>query len=276
MPAPTAPGHSRKIFRGIVLSLAVIALPAAVPSLAQETAPPPTVTLKGRVVDASNGQTVPHARIEITDLRRREWANAQGEFELDLPAGSHIVRFHELGYDTLSEVWSASVDDNQLVVELTPKPLMLQAIRATGQRLEARIERLPVQVRAFEGDMVRRSGHPQALDFLTQYAGITPVPCSDRESLLANCAWVRGGIQQVVVYIDDIQGLAGLDQLRSFPMANVHRVEVLAGGAQIRVYTRDFIDRLARTGAPLASIRRPAAAFETLPDRARRGGRRGN
>ena len=268
---------ARKSFRVNILAVLCAALLAAVPAAAQQAGSVPTVTLKGRVIDTSSGQTLPHARIEVTDLRLRTAADGRGEFELQLPAGSHIVRVHELGYDTLSEVWTATVDDAGLVVELAPRPLLLEAIQATGRRLEARIERLSVQARAFEGDQIRRSGHPWTLDFLAMYAGLVPIACDDRDVRRMSCAWVRGGPQLVSVFVDDVPALPGLDELRTLPMHDIYRIEVIAGGAQVRVYSKSYINRLVRTGAPLAIIPRHTGGFGTIPDAARRrAGRRGN
>ena len=62
--------------------------------------------IKGKVIDASNKQTLPGATIFIPDLKVTAVTNNDGEFTINnLPSkGSYLVEVHYIGYKTATQV----------------------------------------------------------------------------------------------------------------------------------------------------------------------------
>ena len=84
------------------------------------------------------------------------------------------------------------------------------------------------------------------------------------------CAIVRGRVEHLMVYIDEQPSIAGLDELRGMPLQEIHRIEVLEGGAHVRVYTKHFILRLAqRENSALRPILRNTGPMQTAAQRIR-------
>lgn len=248
MPSEPHAAPPRNRFRRIAFALLTAtgaAALAASPARAQQAEDVPVVTLKGRVIDISTGQPLPEAAIEVRNLRQRVHADQHGEFAISVPRGAHLVRFMGMGYDTINEVWTAAQDDAGLVVELTPKPLLLEAISVQSRILERRLERLPIQTRAFSKAEIRNFGHSGTIDFLDLYAGLRPIVCDGGG---VGCAGVRGRVQNVTVVIDELPSISGLDELRGIPLQEIHRMEVLEGGSHVRVYTKHFVLRMAQRG----------------------------
>jgi hypothetical protein len=63
------------------------------------------------------------------------------------------------------------------------------------------------------------------------------------------CIQRRGRLERPLVYIDEAPYLGGLDDLRGLPLEHLYLIEVI--GSQVRVYTKNFAERLATRGAPL-------------------------
>lgn len=60
------------------------------------------------------------------------------------------------------------------------------------------------------------------------------------------CYRVRGAPYRPRVFVDEVQ-VGGLDRLGIYRPEEIGRVEVFGGGVMVRVYTRDYLEMLART-----------------------------
>ena len=70
-----------------------------------------TITLQGVVRDSATGEVLPHARVELVDLRRTAESNLDGRFALvSVPGGVHQLSVQYIGYRLLLRtspgIWS--------------------------------------------------------------------------------------------------------------------------------------------------------------------------
>jgi hypothetical protein len=234
-------------FRASASGAAIIASVLALPVSAQG---PEKVDLRGVVVNRSTAEPIAGAHVQV--YNRSAITNAQGRFQIrGMSAGEHALVASYLGYTTYVAVAKVEAGQEPLRIELEPNPVLLEAIQVVVDRMKARRNALPFSVRAFEEkDMAFAT---TAYDFLRSRLMIGR--CPSESYFMADCVWRRGVWISPDIYIDEVPyRFAGLDVLDTYPTSQLHTIEVLNSGMQIRVYTKWFTDRLAKGRAQLSPI----------------------
>jgi hypothetical protein len=237
----------RSMLRTSASGAAILASLVALPASGQRSE---SVDFRGQVVDRSTGAPVAGAYVKIAD--RSATTDGEGRFRIrGLPAGEHALFVSHLGYSNY--VARARLEPGAALhrIELEPNPVLMAAIQVVADRLKARRNALPFSVRAFgEREMASAS---TAYDFLRSRLFIGR--CPSNMYFATDCVWRRGAWISPEIYIDEVSyRFAGLDILDTYPASELHTIEVLNSGTQIRVYTKWFADRLARGQARLSPI----------------------
>lgn len=213
------------------------------------------VAVTGRVLDALTGAPVEGAVVELRDVRRKAAADSTGTFVLRAVApGEHHWVISRLGYAAWEEDMEVA-DGDAFTVRLLPRPEVLEGITAIASRLQLRRQSAGVMVRALERNEIKLSAAPDVAGLVRDRLGVSGVPCPGAEAE-PSCAWVRGELIPVLVYIDERRAPGGLADLTYYLPQEIYSVEAYYGGAVIRVITDTFAARLARgevTLMPLAS-----------------------
>ncbi|MFL5385874.1 MAG: carboxypeptidase regulatory-like domain-containing protein [Longimicrobiaceae bacterium] len=221
---------------------------------AQDSAP--AVLVAGRVLDALSGAPIEGAVVELRDVRRKTAADSSGAFSLRaVPAGMHHWVISRLGYAAWEEDMEVE-DGDEFTVRLLPRPEVLEGITAVASRLQLRRQSAGVMVRALEPGEIKLSAAPDVAALVHNRFGVSGVPCpayggSETER---TCAWIRGELIPVGVYIDERRATGGLDDLSYYLPQEIYSVEAYYGGAVIRVITDTFAARLARGQATLMPL----------------------
>lgn len=192
------------------------------------------ITVRGRVQESGSDLGLIDVEIRI-EPDHETLTSTAGRFSIDdVPAGPPLrMSVRGFGYLPIESIVSA-FEDTTLVIHLEPDPVMQRMIAEQVTRLEER-------------------GRP----FNTAV-----MPAMDREYLLRN----RGGTaldlirfrygpllrRLKCILIDDRQSYNGLDELNHFVPEELERIEVLKGGAMLRIYTRDYIRDMVGGGVELA------------------------
>ncbi|HSU16334.1 carboxypeptidase-like regulatory domain-containing protein [Longimicrobium sp.] len=242
-------------------AVAVVAL-AAAPLAAQR------VTVSGQVTDADSGQPVAGALVRVGDDDHEVMSDAQGRFTLfRVPVGDRVVWGSAMGYGTsAATVAVAAGGASGVALPLKRDPVRLAAINATVSRFESRRRSYGSSVRLLTERDLAASASSDMRDFLEVRAGLHRLPCSGSGGGLTrnDCVIVRGRAAVPVVYVDEVRWGVGLDVLSTYRPEDVARVEVYGGGAQVRVYTRWFLDWASRNNT---SPGRSSRASEPNPPR---------
>lgn len=102
---------------------------AALPARAQEEA-----YVEG-VITNTAGTPLPYASVQVVGSFTGTAANAEGRYQLSLPAGAHVLRFRALGYEPAERsVRLAPGDTLRLEVALAPAPLRLGQVTVEAAR----------------------------------------------------------------------------------------------------------------------------------------------
>ncbi|HEY0673174.1 MAG TPA: carboxypeptidase regulatory-like domain-containing protein [Longimicrobiales bacterium] len=209
-------------------------------------------TLRGRVLDASTGRPVPVAVVRSLTAERAVVTDSSGSFALGpLMTGDHRLEAGRIGFrTTLLPVNLAGADT--VTIYLVPQPIALEAITAVSNRLERRRERVSSMVHAFEAKDLAL-----ATEDLRQYLrtrGVPLVSCSAAPGgeSGADCVWVRGRYRTVNLYFNEMK-FTGAPLSLYYPL-EFELIEYYHGAATIRLYTTDFLERVARGKAFIADV----------------------
>jgi hypothetical protein len=222
-------------------------------------------TLSGQVVDATSGQPIAAAVIEVMPKHEEAVTDAQGRFTVRTALGDHVIVADALGYG--SQMQAVTIGDAQVDVQvsLTRDPVLLQGIVATANRLESRRRSYPFAVHALKAEQIAASGAPNMEMFVQERLGVYFTPCqssafvqtsalgtfrrrdffADDASGFRNCVYSRGGTSPARVYIDEVR-MPDTEALALYQPTDIAQVEVYHNGEQIRLYTRWFMEWAAR------------------------------
>ncbi|MCX6169591.1 MAG: TonB-dependent receptor [Ignavibacteriales bacterium] len=111
-----------------------------------------TIKINGKVIDSSNGESLPGASISIENTQSGTIANFSGEFELDLNEIPSVILVSYVGYKT--ERIIITTNDSTYAVPLTPVSYMLQEVSVFSRQSSSEISLTSIrneQVNNFAG-----------------------------------------------------------------------------------------------------------------------------
>jgi hypothetical protein len=209
------------------------------------------IDVTGVVVDRATGAPIVGAAVSVNDGNTLV-TDRDGRFRArGVRAGTVRFDVSQLGYADLADTREIRADAQAIRLELQPNPVMLQAIEVIGDRLRARRNSIPYSVRAFDVAQLATSGHWDAFDFIRSRMIATACRPDVHGSW---CIRRRGQWVRPQVYVDDARFFGGLDVLEGWPVDDLYLVEVIANGAQVRIYTKRFAQLLASGRTRLSPV----------------------
>lgn len=252
---------------------ALLFLAEAGPASAQDRE---SVDVAGLVADAGTGAPISGAVISLDGTRLQALTNEDGRFVLrGIPRGEHRWIIARLGYVTWEQALAVEHLD-QLRIGLMPRPVALEAITVTVDRLEARRKLAPVGVYTATREVLRTSPATDAADLAESRMHWMPAGCPaggggagspggqggvpDESSLvdpasrqgmrIGLCIRSRGRIVQPRIYLDERPVPYAL--LLAYAADEIYEIDYFGGGAtaEIRLYTRHFLE----SGRPIRPL----------------------
>ncbi|MCZ4243438.1 TonB-dependent receptor [Pedobacter punctiformis] len=189
--------------------------------------------IKGKVVDASNQQTLPGATIFIPDLRVTAVTDNNGEFILsNLPAkGTYLVEVHYVGYKTATKTVNLAATSS-LDFSLQPTAIETKEVVITGSLISSTSKRNSASSAVVGKDQLLAPSS-NLIDALTKIPGVSQITTgpSISKPVIRGLGYNRivtldDGIKQQGQQWGDEHGIE-IDQFKS------DRVEVLRGAASL-------------------------------------------
>lgn len=189
--------------------------------------------IKGKVVDATNNQTLPGASIYVPDLKVTSVTDNNGEFTLrNLPnKGSYLVEVHYIGYKTSTLIVNFS-DTESLQFKLEPTAIETKEIVITGNIISSISKRNSASTAVLNKSQLLQPS-TNLIDALSKIPGISQITTGPAISkpVIRGLGYNRivtldDGIKQQGQQWGDEHGIE-IDQFKS------DRVEVLKGAASL-------------------------------------------
>lgn len=247
--------------RGTVIVAIMFAV--AGPLFAQATPP-----LTGVVVDGATGSPLEGVLVTGPSAEFRATTDAQGRFEIELPAGPQPVTFTAYGYLQTEFSFDPVTAPSPVRVELQPRPIEIEGIDAVARTFRARLDSVATYLdRSARGPRWTGKGVPRIADRadLARYddendaeialAALGLFPAFDFE-----CGWRHNGrnMRPAGIFIDgEKEPLNGCLRFQNMDVSTVCRVELIPTGGitnpqeglaaphNLFVWTCGFMARLA-------------------------------
>jgi hypothetical protein len=198
-----------------------------------------------RLTDGTTDRPVTGEAVYATHGRSKR-TNLDGRLKFDrVPTGSLLlIDVRAFAYEPVSQLLEVSEGDTTVHIALVPDTAVTRRIAEEAARLQKRSNSLPSWSRIIEREDLLR---------MVPYTAAEAVKLYAREGLSATCFT----IDEARIHVEP--GLIGAASwLEAYMPEEIERIEVLRGGAVLRVYTRRFIERMVRgevTLQPLTYIR---------------------
>ena len=247
--------------RGFVHGLVAVAVALAVagagqrPTSAQEPPAPTdtaTFTLTGEILDGLIHEPVIAAVIKVPALRRFAFTDVNGRFHFaDFPEGTWEIIVEHLGYNTVEGTVTLA-EGNGLFLRMTPNPVALEGFKVmtrSDRLLAERRQRFPFRVTKISPRMLTDAinADPTAIfrrNSLSYIAACPGTPKRAADWMTPDCVMKRGGPARISIYLDEFPMSGGMIHLSAMPKELIHSMDWIAETAQLRVYTKAFIQRL--------------------------------
>lgn len=208
-------------------------------------------SLTGIVVDSRSHEGIPWARVRLGQYRS-DATDESGSFTLDeMDAGSYLLLVQRLGYESVYVPVTLSGTSDPMLVPLEPDPILLQGIASMTERLDSRRGAYGFgPVRVFDEERLNESPARDVMELLSTQASVLITPCPEPDTH-STCVAGRGRPAKPRIFIDEAELQCGLSFLASYAPDDLFLVEVYDRGAQIRAYTREFMERTGRRNRTL-------------------------
>lgn len=207
---------------------------------------------RGIVVDSASGAPIPGADVRVRGTKIYAITDPEGRFSLRLAESDALVDINMLGYESVMlPLWTPR--DTFVTIRLQPNAILLDALEVTVNRLAERRARYTGSVRAIGPATIVWFRYNNAFEVLNRGL-ISLEPCGPRSEF--SCTRRFGRLAQPIVFVDEKRRAGGVDVLKDWQASEIHSMEVYDGGGFIRVYTKQFMEHLARNGIELMPVQK--------------------
>jgi hypothetical protein len=232
----------------LAAALAATLLLSAPPAAAQGSASA-TIIVRGSVADAGSGAPIGGATVAVSSLRTSAVSDSAGQFTLQLPVGAHVFTFERLGYARLREEIEL-LEGDRLDVGLLPRPVLLEGLTVSANKLAERRSRVPLSSFAVTHEQVATAGYSNAAQAAMLRFNFQSCP----RTLNDACILFRGRRQSLVVYINEVRAYGGIEQLQGIPSGDLYLLEWYPSNTMLRAYTVAYMEAVAAGKRSLRTI----------------------
>lgn len=188
-------------------------------------------TLKGKITDASNGEALLGAAVRGGNTGAA--SDADGQFTLSLPAGSHEISISYIGYTSRTlTVKLGAGETRTLNIQLDNADNLLQTATVTAGKFEKPLGEVTVSLDVIKPNLVENTNSTSVDEVLVKVPGLNII--DGQASIRSGAGFSYGAGTRVLILVDDVPALqpdAGLPNWDDFPVENLSQMEVLKGAA---------------------------------------------
>jgi hypothetical protein len=213
------------------------------------------VEIRGQVVDAESRVPLRGVLVTAPLSGSSVLTDSLGTFGLSFieDLGYALVA-EDLGYRPLRFTLGPEAAEALAIVALAPDSAMLAGLGVLEERLEQRRRGRSGRIQLIEHDSLTVSIATSAYTLVTR--SLPMARACERQT--ENLCVPAGSRERVVrMCIDDVRPPAGASTLESYHPSDLWLVEIYGNGSRVRVYTRWFVDRIARTKQGMVSFNPP-------------------
>lgn len=188
--------------------------------------------LRGEVLEATTGEPIPGATIQILETDRGAAADSEGQFEIDRPPeGRYMLLIRAIGYSTVHYQVEHPVE-SFIVIEMQPEVIRADDVIVTSSPLGRNIQYQPAE--AFNAEMLQKKAAPSLGEILDGTPGVATrsYGSAPARPVIRGFDGDRVLVMQNGERMGDLSGTAVDHAVGLDPLA-MERVEVVRGPASL-------------------------------------------
>jgi len=195
----------------------------ALPMMAQKA------SLKGKLLN-ENGTTLPFATIKVGDTGTT--TDYDGNYELQLDAGTHTITYEYIGLTSKTETVTVSAGEvKELSVSLKESAELLDQVVVTGTKSGVKIGESTVSIAVVKPDLLNNT-NSDSDEIVQKVPGVNVI--DGQANIRGGSGYSYGAGSRVLLLVDDLPflaGDAGFPNWSDIPIENAGQIEVLKGAA---------------------------------------------
>ncbi|MCB9033912.1 MAG: TonB-dependent receptor [Chitinophagales bacterium] len=189
--------------------------------------------IKGKITDAKSGEELIGVNISVKGSLEGATSDIEGNYEIELPAGSYTIIYSYVGYTDKEE--AITVTENQTItkdIQLSESLSLLDEVVVTSSKFERRVGEETVSIDVIKPEVLAKQNMNTVDDALKRSPGVTVV--DGQANIRGGSGYSYGAGTRVLLLMDDLPALqadAGFPSWSSLPVENIGQIEIIKGAA---------------------------------------------
>lgn len=192
-------------------------------------------TLSGTITDEKTGDPLEFVNVtlEIDGLTTGTQGDLDGNYTLQLPAGTHELNFVYLGYPNIKErITIAAGETKVLNVQMKEEATLLDMVVVSATRNARPLGESTVSMEVISPTLIENTNAPTVEGSIQKVPGVTII--DGQANIRGGAGYSYGAGTRVLLLVDDIPiltGDSGYPDWDAIPTENISQVEVIKGAA---------------------------------------------
>lgn len=188
--------------------------------------------IRGTVTSAKTNEPLPGVNVFIS-LQTGTSTDAQGRYELSLPAGEHVVTYSFIGFEPQKYQLVININqEKEINIQLRGLVSELNTVVVSASRFEQKISDVTVSMETMKPRMIENLNTTTMETAVEQVPGVTVI--DGQANIRGGSGFSYGAGSRVLVLLDGLPllaGDAGDVKWNFLPVENIERVEVIKGAS---------------------------------------------
>ena len=189
-------------------------------------------TVKGKVTDKGE-EPIVGVTIAVKDAAMGTITDLDGNYSLELDAGSHTLEFLYIGYQSIVRAITLTEGEVLILnVDLSEKPILLNTATVTSGKFDKPLGEVTVSLEILQPELIANS-NATTLDIgLEKVPGVSII--DGQPNIRSGSGYSYGAGSRVLLLVNDVPALqadAGFPNWNDISMENIEQIEVVKGAA---------------------------------------------
>lgn len=189
-------------------------------------------TVTGIIADSLSKESLLGVNVKVGEVMSTS-DYVDGKYELQLPAGEHLIEFSYLGYSTSKK--KITIEAGKTVVmniEMSEEVTILETATITTSKFAKSLGEVTVSLEVVSPKLIDNTNANSVNQVLDKVPGVNTM--GDQVTIRGGSGFAQGTGSRVLILMDDVpvmQADAGLPNWSDLPTENIAQMEVLKGAA---------------------------------------------
>ncbi len=196
-----------------------------------------TLTIKGKITDKSNSETLPGCVISVPDQGKGTFSDEDGKFLFSVESKAELlIRFTYVGYvpiDYLLKTESGKMDYD-LKIEMVEEGVIGEEVVITAGKYEQKLADVPISMEVIKPKQIELQTTSEIEDVLQQSPGVDIL--DGQLNIRGSSGFAYGVGSRVMIMLDGLPLLtadASFAQFDMIPTDNIAQIEIMKGAASV-------------------------------------------